>query len=269
MKNIMVTIPAYGRDNLDHMQTQLHNLLIIDPNKFRLDIHIFYYAIDTLELETLIEVLFEWYDEYKTHSIMLHKQEEDLGLMLPYECRMFIENNFSHSYDYYLYTENDLLITEYNLISYDKLDTLLKGSNYVSGFLRYENDGDSRSFPDMNGMHSRNRNGDGYQIIKSKVNVGGLDWFEPWNVHSSCFIFNKDQMEWFINEAYLTVIIQDYYKEIETLGSSLYLTGEYTKIYPINARLLDGIMIHHIPDKYIFWRDSPTRETLYNLLGMR
>lgn len=265
MKTILVTIPIYGTNNIEFFKKQLTHLLLV--NRFFLDIHLFLNELDKIQFDEIVNQIKSNTHHNGTKGSVTCHYLENLGKMLPQQCRIFM-NQSEKIYDYYLYTEDDLLIQEYNLMIYDHVDNLLNGSDYVSGFLRYEEGIEDNSYTDLNGMHSIHRGGDGFQIIKSRILYNDLEFFEPWNIHSSCFIFNKEQFQYFKESNFLLDLNLKYCDEIETIGSNLYLR-KFTKVYPVDGILLDGLEIHHMPNKYVYQKETPTRKTLKNLLGRR
>ena len=189
-----------------------------------------------------------------------------LGKDLVYQTRKWIIQNIDDNWDYILYNEDDIFISDQSIYNVLKLyDTLPK--EYVPGFLRYEMDNTIKRYIDMHPAHASHRNGFG--TIKQVVN--NLKIWEPWNNHSGNWLLSKsDILNLIYNdrfETYYNEFNQQYGNcdQLESSATSLYTN--YIKVYPIDFKLVE---CWHMPNKYITMLDvkngNPTLNELKQLI---
>lgn len=233
------------------------------------------YKFDSLYTEQVINelnkisetILFTTSDKIKTSASKIIVCSPNLQKDLVYETRKWVVENLDLDWDYILYNEDDILVTERSLSNVLKLYKMLP-DDFIPGFIRYEFDeyGNKR-YIDMHPAHSIHRNGNG--SVKQILNT--LHIWEPWNIHSGNWLFSKSDIKQMIKynrfETYYNQYGLQYGNcdQLESSATSLYMN--YTKIYPID---IESVECHHLPNKYIKMqdvaKDNPTLEQLKNLL---
>jgi hypothetical protein len=190
------------------------------------------------------------------------------GYAFPYITRKWIYDNIDGDWDYILYNEDDIFISESVIKNVlDIYESVPKP--YVPGFIRYEHDerDNSNRYIDMHPAHSVHRNGPTDRFSAKTIfdtNLG-LFW-EPWNIHSGCWVFSKEDIKTLIENKYLETSYREhgiiYYTELESVASIPYLY--FTKIFPEN---FEAVAVQHVPSKYIFFDpNNPTQEQIKTYL---
>lgn len=177
----------------------------------------------------------------------------ELQTNFAYTPKQWIVENKSvlKQYDYVLYTEDDLLIYEeqfHNVIQYQ---TLLNtySDNLKVGFIRFEKKADgSVIYNDQHPAHSIHRGGS--CSVKQVIMIDNHTFFEPWNIHSGCWLLSSDDIIRMIdNNTFQTSAFnlgRVYVTELESSATEVYF--DYTKVYPEN---FTEVAIEHMCDKYI------------------
>lgn len=176
-----------------------------------------------------------------------------LGHHTVFAPRQFMADRIAE-YDYFLYNESDILITESNIqavIEHGK--ALPEGS--VSGFLRYERRNlDKRLFIDLHPMHSCHTGGDCSSSIRECDTLG----WTPWNVHSGNFLLSQKQLQSLIESNRWEIRYnqrgQHYAGVLETGATGIYRVLK--KVLPYDFL---SVSVEHLDVKY----DGPTTEELY------
>jgi len=176
-----------------------------------------------------------------------------LGHHTVFAPRQFMADRIAE-YDYFLYNESDILITESNIqavIEHGK--TLPEGS--VSGFLRYERRNlDKKVYLDLNPIHSIHTGGDCSSSIRECDTLG----WTPWNVHSGNFLLSQKQLQSLIESNRWEIRYnqrgQHYAGVLETGATGIYRVLK--KVLPYD---FPSVSVEHLDVKY----DGPTTEELY------
>jgi len=184
--------------------------------------------------------------------------DKSVGRELVYKCREWIINNINQEWDYALYNEDDIFIPEQSFQNVLNLYQTLP-SPFIPGFIRYEFDDrdNSKRYFDMNPAHAIHR--DSYGIVKQKFDTV----WEPWNLHSGNWLFNKHDIKNMIkNNLFETYYKQHGYQygncdQLESAASVPYMF--YTKVYPYDVETVECL---HLPKKYIYFSVNPTKEDL-------
>jgi hypothetical protein len=190
---------------------------------------------------------------------------KEVGRDLVYKPREWILNNIDQDWDYALYNEDDILITQASLHNAVELYQTLP-SPFIPGFIRFELDprDNTKRYFDMNPVHAVHRGSHG--TVKETF-VSNNVW-EPWNLHSGNWIFSKEDIKTMIENN----VFETYYKEkgymygncdqLESAASVPYMF--YNKVYPYD---FEKVEVEHLPKKYIYFSVNPTKQDLQNLLN--
>lgn len=190
---------------------------------------------------------------------------KDVGKDLVYKPKEWIKNNIEGNWDYVLYNEDDILISESSLTKVLELYESLP-SPFIPGFIRYELDprDNTKRYFDMNPVHAVHRGSHG--IVKDKW-IDHKVW-EPWNLHSGNWVFSKSDVKVMIeSDAFETFYKEKGYSygncdQLESAASVPYMF--YTKVYPYD---FESVEVEHLPKKYIYFSVNPTIENIKNILN--
>jgi 2-polyprenyl-3-methyl-5-hydroxy-6-metoxy-1,4-benzoquinol methylase len=145
-------------------------------------------------------------------------------------------------YDLFIYSEDDILITERNIRAFLGLSAhLTKGE--IAGFLRYELTGDGRkSFPEFHGN---------YRWASGSLTSRGPHCIaQCTNEHSACYILTKTQLKSAIaSGGFLVAPHQGKYDLACTAATDPYTQCGARKVICISH--LDDFLVHHLPNKYV------------------
>jgi hypothetical protein len=206
-------------------------------------------------------------EEIETEASETIIHDRNTNYLFPYITRKWIYDNLDQDWDYVLYTEDDIFISEESVNNVLKMyETLPKP--YVPGFIRYEYDerDSMKKYIDMHPAHSVHRGGPTHVLsCKSKIEIEDKLFWEPWNIHSGCWIFSKEDIKTLIENKYLEENFlefgKEYFTALETIASVPYLY--FTKVFPEN---FESVGVKH-PNKYIYFSDgNPNEHQLKEIL---
>jgi hypothetical protein len=153
------------------------------------------------------------------------------------------------NFDYYIYCEDDVMITKENFDVFVSVQENLI-LPYVCGFLRYElKENDNYKYLiDNHPVHSCHRGGN--TIIKENYTINGEPYFEVYNIHQGCHILTKATLE------YLKTNSNKYFDKIsnyagvrEGAASDVYFNCGLIKVIPRNR--VSELVVHHMANKYV------------------
>ena len=119
-------------------------------------------------------------------------RNKSLGHGLVFEPRQYILDHVEE-YDYFLYNEDDILITQESLEFAVEINEKLIQQNiqYNVGFLRYELENNIPEFVDLAPYNSVHLGGNGVSdIIRYVTNIKNEYYFNAWNPHSGNFLLS-------------------------------------------------------------------------------
>lgn len=145
-------------------------------------------------------------------------------------------------YDYFIYSEDDILITKKNIEAFFKLTEVLP-EEHISGFLRYELDSfGNKWFPDFLGSY--------HWLPKSVKKVDQFTVAEFSNAHSACYILTRAQLRRAIDSGgYLVGPHQGRYCLPETAATDPFTQCGLKKVICISH--LSNMLVHHLPNNYV------------------
>lgn len=220
---ILISIATYGTKNIEYL-----NKVIDEYISYKnYEVHIIVHGTHPLERS---DIEFIKYENPK-NTVFLHRSE-------------FYKNRYD--YDYYLFTEDDMLIKEDTIkmcLEYeDKIPI-----NSCIGFLRFENTPENIKY-----LIDLWLNIDGYNYIKNKnIEINNTIYFSVTNPHQACYFISKNKLNYIIENT-------DYNIDGEQLGlesassgifTDWYLgTGVINKIIPVLE--IDKCLIEHLPGNH-------------------
>jgi 2-polyprenyl-3-methyl-5-hydroxy-6-metoxy-1,4-benzoquinol methylase len=162
--------------------------------------------------------------------------------------KLFAER--ADKYDLFIYTEDDILITEKNISAVSKVTQILP-ENEIAGFLRYEIEAleqkDNRAvkkywFPDVHGHF--------HWVPDSVKSIEKYTFASFTNEHSACYILTNEQLKKAINSGGFVVGLHDgRYDLLCTAATDPYTQCGFTKVICISS--LDDFLVHHLSNKHV------------------
>ena len=145
-------------------------------------------------------------------------------------------------YDLFVYSEDDILITEKNLRAFLEVSAALR-EDELAGFLRIEYGSNGAvNYPDIHGnfhwdpasIGSRGR----YTVAKFT------------NEHAACYVLTRNQLKKAIKSGGFLVDPHEWkYDLLCTAATDPYTQCGFTKLIPISH--LDDFTVHHLSNKYV------------------
>lgn len=200
------------------------------------------------QLAYLSEVIREFHS-YRHHTVDItvystvpveypHKVfDASIGHALPFTCREDMAAAIN-DYDLFLYDENDMLITEENILAFLECQARLP-AHQICGFYRYELNNGVKLLLDLNPFWG-----------KLVVNVGeGV--FTVVNQHQGCWLLTRAQLKHCVESGnFLVPPHERPYGMLEMGASDPYLMCGLEKVLPTDLSLLEKLQIRHLPLKY-------------------
>lgn len=222
---ILVSIATYGSKNREYLQKVINEYRAFKKYKVDITIH----GTDPLDRS---DVDFIQYDNPK-NTVFLHRAE-------------FI--NKQDDYDYYIFTEDDMLITEATIDTYLKHDTTLP-EDYCMGFLRFERVSEPTRY-----LIDLWLNIDNYTYIKdTNLVMNRTSYFRVTNPHQACYMLSRKKLKYVIANS--TYLISGDGLGLETASSGIFTdwylgTGVINKVLPIEKVELENCLIEHLPGNH-------------------
>jgi len=154
--------------------------------------------------------------------------------------RLFAEQ--AENYDLFIYSEDDVLITERNIEAFLRVTQVLKDGE-IAGFFRYETDRQgSRHFCDAS-TH--------WHWDPESVRSRGECTFAFFtNEHAACYVLTRQQLRSaIVSGGFLVEPHREKYALAETAATDPYTQCGFKKLICISH--LDDFLIHHLPNKYV------------------
>src|SRR5579863_1648656 len=192
---------------------------------------------------------------YQTDLIVLSNVDKDLGKdvkvvtgtptrnphSLPFgHKRVFAARK--DAYDLFIYTEDDILITQRNIEAFLQATSVL-GQQELAGFFRWEHYPDGRRFyPDVHVF---------YRWLPGSVKMVGDRAFARFtNDHSGCFALTRSQLARAIESGgFLVPPHEGRFSLLETAATDPYTQCGFKKVICLSR--FDDFLVHHLPNKYI------------------
>jgi len=192
---------------------------------------------------------------YTTDIVVLSNVPKDLGRdvqvvvglpskdphSLPFGHKQVFANRINN-YDLFIYTEDDILITQRNVEAFLRVAAVLS-DNELAGFLRFENDKDGKVFyPDVHWTYH-------WEARSGRSRAGHTFAFLS-NEHAGCFMLTRQQLQRAIQSGgFLVGPHQGKHTMLETAATDPYTQCGFTKLICISH--LKDFIVHHLPNKYI------------------
>jgi 2-polyprenyl-3-methyl-5-hydroxy-6-metoxy-1,4-benzoquinol methylase len=160
---------------------------------------------------------------------------------LPFAHKPVLAEN-ADRYDLFIYTEDDMAVTERNLQAFLAATPHLAPTE-IAGFLRYEVDpAGGWSFPDAHGSY--------HWKLETVERRGGYTIAEFNNEHAAFFILTQSQLKQAIaSGGFLRSPCKGRYDLACTAATDPYTNCGFRKVVCISA--LDDFLIHHMSNRYV------------------
>lgn len=145
-------------------------------------------------------------------------------------------------YDLFIYSEDDILITEENIRAFLDVESVLK-EDEIAGFLRVEYGPDGeRNFPEVHGH---------FRWDCESVRVRGSYTLAHFtNEHSACYILTQQQLAKAIaSGGFLVAPHEGEYDLLCSAATDPYTQCGFRKVIAISH--IEQFWVHHLPNKYI------------------
>lgn len=222
MLRILVAIASYGRGNDRYLRR------LIDEYR-SMPFHVDIVVLSNIEKKPFpgIECLVGLPDRNPWSLPFAHK-------------RLFADR--ANRYDMFIYSEDDILITETNIQAFMEVTPLLK-SDEIAGFLRIEKAAEGKkSYPDMHGFFHWDP-----QSIRTR---GDYVLARCTNEHAACYILTKSQLRMAISSGgFLVGMHEEKYDLLCTAATDPYTQCGMIKLIPVSN--VDDFCVHHMSNKYV------------------
>jgi hypothetical protein len=148
------------------------------------------------------------------------------------------------AYDLFLYSEDDILVTEKNIHAFLRVSQSL-GDGEIAGFLRFEKGANDRNYPDFHG----NFHWDPSSVRRR----GDSTWAHFTNEHSACYLLTREQLRRAIDSGgYLVRPHQGKYDFLCAAATDPYTQCGFRKLLCISQ--IDEFLVHHLSNRYVSTR---------------
>jgi len=232
-KTILLCIANYeltNRNNLAKCLTEYNSF-----QDYKIDCHLF--------LTQPIDIT-----PYPNIRFIIHTFSALLGQGLVLEHKRVMIDSVGR-YDYYLYSEDDIFITENNIKEWEKFQSKIPNP-FSCGFLRYENKSvsDYKFLFDTHPTHSVHRQGAG-KIVKEKFLFGEDEYVDLYNIHQGCYLITNSILETVVSSGKYDECVNLYVGTLEAGASDVYYKCGITRVLP--TKNIKGLLVHHMSDKYV------------------
>ena len=159
---------------------------------------------------------------------------------LPFAHKPILARN-AERYDLFIYSEDDMLVTEANIRAFLRVTPSL-APDEIAGFLRYEVDGTGRwSLPEAHGTY--------HWKPESARRRGDLTVAEFTNEHAAFYILTRAQLERAIaSGGFLRAPYEGRYDMLCTAATDPYTSCGFRKVVCVSD--IDDFLIHHCSNRY-------------------
>lgn len=246
---ILVCIASYGENHWDYLDKVLAN-----------------YDEMNYDVDVILDITSErdegWPSIVKEARIHPPSIEEELVF-----CHRKTMAKNMDNYDLYIYSEDDILITQKNITKFMEVNQQLPPDG-ITGFIRFEQLKSSKYLidchPQVRKFHPIDRNPNRRIILEDAIKKDNREreYFRLWNLHQGSWILTNPQLQkaihsgGFLRQPSPTKHRpkwyrgHQYYGILESGASDIYTRcGFKHKMLPIEG--IEDLLIHHLPDKYI------------------
>lgn len=161
---------------------------------------------------------------------------------LPFEHKRILASRLN-DYDLFIYSEDDMLVTERNVRAFLEVSPALR-EDEIAGFMRFEEGQDGEfHFPDVHGPF--------HWDPKSIRSRGNYTFAFFTNEHSGCYVLTQEQLRRSIDSGGFLVgpHCDGIYLLPESAATDPYTQCGLTKIVCVSR--FEDFLVHHLPNKYV------------------
>jgi 2-polyprenyl-3-methyl-5-hydroxy-6-metoxy-1,4-benzoquinol methylase len=219
---LLVAIASYGNKNIEFLKRIIRNYRTMD-----MEVAIFVLSEAPKDLGPDVNVLVGLPSRNPWSLPFAHK-------------KVFAEN--LECYDLFVYSEDDVEVTEENIHSFLRVTPLLDPDE-IAGFLRYETDASGNvSFPEAHGPFHWNA-----ETVNQR---GPYTVAEFTNFHAGFYILTQTQLSRAIRSGgFLRKPYEGRYGLPETAATDPYTCCGFRKVIFVSA--LNEFVLHHLPNRYV------------------
>lgn len=234
----LVCISNYG----DSQLLYLHQLLISYDNMGRFEMDIVLHTTTRLDLDRY---------SFQARQILCDPAVgRDLALR---HREVMVEAQ--DRYDVFIYTENDILITEQNLLAFWGVSKRLPDP-YVAGLIRFERNRRRLDDPELYLPDAHPAYGPVYQ---GEVTAGNVRCAMLRNPHQGCYVLTRPQLKRAMKGKFFNYFVPSDRLNLEIGATFVYIGCGLQKVIPIDD--IDHLLVHHLPDKYVNLDEPPWNQT--------
>ena len=218
---ILVTIPSYGDKNIHFLKRVI--------NEFK-----------SMPHEITIIVMSESHKEIDADVKVVVGLPDKNPKSLPFGHKR-IFSDYADQYDFFIYTEDDTLITQKNIESYLEVHKFLP-ENELLGFLRFEESITGKKY--YTTIHSQ------YRWLSNSVKTVNKYTFASFtNLHSACYILSNQQLKIALSSgSFFAPPREENYGMLETAATDIYTQCGFKKVICISH--IEQFEVHHMPNIY-------------------
>lgn len=226
-KKILIQISSYGEEQPEYLEK-----VITEFKKYKKDYN--------------VDIILHTTHQYDGEDVYVKSYPMNIGITLTRQPLKYVLTK-ELDYDYYIYDENDMLITYKTFKEWVK-QTEVMTDYYIIGLMRYElKEGDTKTkyLVDLPKIPNRT------PAIKSTQTLNDKQYIEISNPHQGCWLLTQNQLKNFKNN--------DFKMQPNTLEDNASCfhyddkwpgnTNGLQRLIPVDK--IDSMLIHHLPDKYI------------------
>ncbi len=225
---LLVLINNYMGGNTSNSSTAVAKVLETFHGYTQLDVDIVLFSTEPCDDPKVVNLI---YPESLSYDFAyIHRQ-------------WLVENVCCLSHDYFMYTENDLIIPESAVLNCIANNEYLKrySDRLISGFIRYEQKEDKKYIDMLACVRPTVE-----KILQSEE---GKKFWIPGNLHSGNFLLSRDQLKFLIDQHLFQLSYGQYGKQfggiLESAASDIYL--DFVKVLPED---FTSVEIEHLSGKY-------------------
>jgi hypothetical protein len=203
------------------------------------------------ELKQVSDVVVFAPEQINIDGVTTEIRDKSLGHSLVFEPRQYILDHLLE-YDYFLYNEDDILITADSLLYAVNVNEKLQKQNiqYAVGFLRFELENGKEEFVDLAPYNSVHLGGNGVSdIIRYITKINDEYYFNAWNPHSGNFLLSQKQISLLLENNHFPTTAAASFAGILESGATGF-NNVIRKFTPIHD--YKKLMTHHMSNKYVF-----------------
>ena len=225
---LLVLINNYMGGNTSNSEAAVAKVLETFYGYTRLDVNIALFSTDSCDDPRVVNMIYP----------------ESLSYAFAYVHRQWLVENFCClSHDYFMYTENDLIIPESAVLRcIANNDYLNRFSNrLISGFIRFEQKQHKKYIDMLPSVRPT--------VEKIVQSDDGKKFWIPGNLHSGNFLLSRAQLGYLIDNHLIQLYYGQYGKQfggiLESAASDVYL--DFIKVLPEDFTTVE---IEHLAGKY-------------------